>query len=162
MDFEKLGTSLKTTKCKRCGKKVEVLEVTGGGSITKYAPCKNCTCENLISTEKWERGPAEVDVLSNSEIIQYIRDLINLSGLLENGFNSELLAFIRTLKKAGYSDDRIHQFITYAGYNTRYCGGSKGVDLGEEYELGIGKDVPRAMPKQGDWKEWQRIRRAHK
>ena len=160
MDFEKLGTKLKTIKCKRCGKKVDVLEVTGEGSIAKYAPCKGCTEENQISMEKWERGPAEVDVLSNSEIIQYIRDLINLTCLLD--FNSELLAFIRTLKKAGYSDDRIHQFITYASYNTRYSGGGKGTDLGEEYELGIGKDVPRAMPNQGNQKEWQRIRRAHK
>ena len=158
----KLGITLKTIKCKRCGKKVEILEVTGEGSITKYAPCKNCTCENQISFEKWERGPAEVDVLSNSEIIQYIRDLINLTDLLENGFNSELLAFIRTLKKAGYNDDRIHHFITYAGYNTRYSGGTKGADLGVEYELGIGKDIPRAMPNQGDWREWLKIKRAHK
>lgn len=161
--MEKLGITLKTTKCKRCGKKVEILEVTGGGSITKYAPCKYCTSENVISKEKWERGPAEVDLLSNSEIIQYIRDLLNLSHLLENGFNSELLAFIRKLKRAGYPDSRINQFITYAGYNTRYDGGGRmGTELGERYELGIGKNIPRAMPNQGDQKEWRRIKRAHK
>lgn len=159
----KLGIILKTIKCKRCGKKVEVLEITGGGSITKYAPCKNCNCENMISEEKWERGPAEVDLRNNGEVIQYIRDLLNLSNLLENGFNAELLVFIRKLKLAGYTDDRIHQFITYAGYNTRYGGGAgKGVEMDEEYELGCGKDVPRAMPNNGDQREWRRIKRAHK
>lgn len=161
--MDKLGITLKKTNCKLCGRKVSILEVTGGGSITKYAPCTDCTAENPISTTKWERGPAEVDILSNSEIIQYIRDLLNLSSLLEKGFDSELLLFIQTLKKAGYRDDRIHQFITYASYNTRYGGGpTTGMDMGTPYELGIGRDVPRAMPNQGDQKEWQKIKRAHK
>ncbi len=161
--MEKLGITLKKMNCKHCSSKVAILEVTGGGSITKYAPCKKCNCQNFISEEKWQRGPAEVDVLSNSEIIQYIRDLINLDGLLEKGFDSELLLFIQTLKRAGYSEDRIHQFITYASYNTRYGGGGRtGVDKDESYELGIGKDVPRALPNAGDQREWKRIKRAHK
>lgn len=161
--MEKLGLVLKKTDCKGCGKKVEILEVTGGGSVTKYAPCKNCNNENLLSEEKWIRGPAEVDLLEESEIIQYIRDLLNLSTLLKNGFNSEWLVFIKRLKQAGYKDDKIHQFYTYAGYNTRYGGGPvSGKDGNESYELGIGKDVPRAMPNQGDQKEWTKIKRAHK
>lgn len=161
--MEKLGIILKKMNCGHCGKKVEILEVVGDGLKIKYAPCKKCDCQNIISEEKWERGPAEVDLLNDREIIQYIRDLLNLSDLLENDLDTELLTFIRKLKRAGYTDSRINQFITYAGYNTRYNGGGRmGTDLGEKYELGIGKDVPMAMPNQGDWKEWQRIKRAHK
>lgn len=161
--MEKLGITLKKTNCKRCSHKIDILEVTGDGSITKYAPCKHCNSENLISTEKWHRGPAEVDVLNHSEVIQYIRDLLNLSDLLEKGFDSELLLFIQTLRRAGYGEDRIHQFITYASYNTRYGGGGRSKnEMDESYELGIGKDVPRALPNAGDQREWKRIKRAHK
>jgi len=161
--MEELGITLEKMNCGHCGKKVEILEVTGNGLKIKYAPCKKCSCQNIISEEKWERGPAEVDLLDDREVIQYIRDLLNLSDLLENGFNTELLIFIRKLKRAGHSDARIHQFITYAGYNTRYGGeGRIGKELGEEYELGIGGDVPRAFPNQGDQREWRRIKRLHK
>jgi len=143
--MEKLRIELEKTKCKNCGKKVEILEVTGGGSKIKSAPCKNCTCENLISEEKWDRGPAEVDLVNDREIIQYIRDLFNLGSLLENGVDAELLPFIRKLRKAGYTDSRVHQFITYAGSNTRF-----------EYLTDFyGKKlVPMPIPEQGDQKEW--------
>jgi len=33
--MEKLRIELEKTKCKNCGKKVEILEVTGGGSKIK-------------------------------------------------------------------------------------------------------------------------------
>ena len=144
----KLGTVLKKMKCKKCGKKNEILEVVGSGLKIKYAPC-TCTCSNMISSEKWERGPAEVDILNEREVIQYIRDLLNLSDLLENGFDSELLVFIKTLKRAGYGDDSIHRFITYAGYGSRY------ELLTDRYG---DKIVPRAIPEKGEYKEWLRLK----
>ena len=151
--MEKLGITLEKTKCKKCGKKVDILIVTRGGSRIKSAPCRNCNCENVISEEKWERGPAEVDLLDDREIIQHIRDLLNLSDLLENGLNTELLIFIRKLKKAGYEDDKVNKFITYAGYNSRF-----------EYltDRSGEKAVPRPIPNQGNWREWRRIKKVHK
>ena len=155
--MEKLKIALKKMRCKKCNKKVEILEVVGGGEKTKYAPCK-CGCSNIISSEKWVRGPAEVDLTEDKEIIQYIRDLINLSDLLEKGFNVELLIFIRKLRKAGYTEDAIHKFITLAGYGTRYGGAQFGEELGEKYELGCGGEIPRPIPNKGNQKEWFRLK----
>jgi len=144
-----LKTVLEKIECKECGKKVEVIHVVGDGVILKYAPCKNCYCQNVISSRKWQRGPAEVDVTNEKEIIQYIRDLLNLADLLENGFDSELLVFIKTLKKAGYGDDYIDKYITYAGRGSRF----------ETLVDGNGKKlVPRAIPSNGDYKEWLRLK----
>jgi len=149
---KKLGVVLKKMKCKKCGKKNPILEVVGDGLKIKYAPCM-CTCENMISSEKWERGSAEVDLLNEREVIQYIRDLLNLSDLLEKGFDTELFAFIQTLKKAGYGDDSIHRFYTYAGYGSRF-------------ELLTDRDghkvVPRAIPEKGEYKEWLRLKQRAK
>jgi len=163
-EMDNLKQPLDKMKCKKCGKKVEILEVTGGGEKLKYAPCK-CGCSNIISSEKWERGPAEVDLTEDKEIIQYIRDLINLSDLLEynsikniSGFDKELLIFIRQLRKAGYVEDVIHRFITLAGYGTRYGGAQFGEELGEKYELGCGGEVPRPIPNKGNQKEWMRLK----
>jgi len=151
----KLKLKLDKMKCKQCGNRVEILEISKGGSKIKHAPCKRCGCTNVISSEKWTRGPAETDLTNDAEIIQHIRDLFNLSDLLEKGLNVELLNFIRMLIRANYSEDRIYKYITLAGYNTRYSGGGrKRKELGIEYELGIGKDVPRPIPNRGDWKEW--------
>lgn len=153
--MEGLKLKLDRMKCKQCSKRVEILEIPGGGSKIKYAPCKFCGCKNIISTEHWTRGPAEVDLTCDVEIIQFIRDLFNLSPLLEKGLNIEMLNIIRMLKRAGYEDDRVHKYISLAGYNTRYSGGGKkGRELGIEYELGVGKDVERPIPTRGDWKEW--------
>jgi len=152
--MESLKIKLDKMRCGKCNQKVEIFEVHGGGSKIKYAPCK-CGSSNLISSEKWDRGPAEVDLTAHIEIIQYIRDLLNLSDLLEKGFNTELLNFIRMLIRAGYKESGIHKFITLAGCNTRYSGGGRiGRELGVDYELGIGKDVPRPIPMRGEWKEW--------
>ena len=166
-----LKQPLDKIKCKKCGKKVEILEVTGGGEKLKYAPCK-CGCSNIISSEKWVRGPAEVDLTEDKEIIQYIRDLINLSSLLEKrdeskltkeqqeqaAFDAELLIFIRQLRKAGYTEDAVHKYITLAGYGTRYGGVQFGEELGIKYELGCGGSVPRPIPTKGDQKEWMRLK----
>jgi len=153
--MEKLKIKLDTMKCGRCGKKAEILEVRGGGSKIKYAPCKKCGCDNIISFENWVRGRGEMDLTDEAEIIQHIRDLFNLADLLEKGLDVELLNFIRILIRAGYKEDRISKYISLAGYNTRYSGGGKkGIELGVEYELGVGKDVPRPIPTRGDWKEW--------
>lgn len=151
--MKKLGTVLEKINCKKCGKKVEVIQVIGDGSILKYAPCKNCTSENILSSEKWVRGPAEVDLLNEKEIIQYIRDLFNLSDLLRNDLDAELLNFIHTLRKSGYGDISIHKFITYAGYGTRY----------ETLTDGYGdKVVPRVLPEKGEYKEWLRLKQRAK
>ena len=150
--MEKFGTVLKKMKCKRCGKKVEIITVVGNGVKLKYAPCV-CTCSNVISSEKWERGPAEVDILNEREVIQYIRDLLNLSDLLENGFDSELLAFIKTLKRAGYGDDSIHRFYTYAGYGSRF-------EVAEDRRGN--RVVPRAIPDKGEYREWLRLKQRAK
>lgn len=157
--MESLKLKLDKMKCRRCNKRNEILEIPATGSKIKYAPCKSCGYDNVIRLEKWTRGPAELDLTKDSEIIQYIRDLFNLSELLEKGLNTEMLNFIHMLKRAGYIDERIHKYITLAGYNTRYSGGAKrGVELGEEYELGISKYVPRPIPNRGDWKEWQSLK----
>lgn len=149
MKKEKLGLVLDKVKCSNCHKKIDVLEVSTAGFKTEHAPCKHCGCENILSSEKWERGPAEVDVFEDGEVIQYIRDLYNLSELLEKGVDSVLLAFIRQLKRAGYLDDRIHKFITLAGYGTNY---EKCVNMFGE------KVVPRPIPNRGDYKEWLRLK----
>lgn len=150
--MEKLGTVLKKTKCKKCGKKVEIISIVGDGTITKYAPCA-CTYENIISVEQWNRGSAEVDVVNEKEIIQYIRDLLNLSDLLEKGFDEELLAFIHTLKKAGYGDDSVHRFITYAARGSRF-------EVAEDSRGN--RVVPRAIPEKGEYKEWLRLKQRAK
>ena len=107
-------------KCGGCHKKVTILEMTRGGSKVIYAPCEKCMAENIISSEKWERGPAEVDLMNQSEVVRHMRDLINLSSLLEDGADAALELFTAKLKAAGYSVDTIHRFLTYASTNTRY------------------------------------------
>lgn len=89
----------------------------------------------------------EVDLYNRWEIIRYIRDLINLSSLLERGFDEELVRFIKQLKQAGWGSDRIKQFIVKACYNTRY----------EEMRDIFGdRLVPRPFPQAGDWFEYLR------
>ena len=161
--MDNLKQPLDKMKCKKCGKRVEILEVTGGGEKTKYAPCK-CGCSNIISTEKWERGPAEVDLLNEEEIIQHFRDLLNLFVLLPeqitaaghtiSGLAAEELSFIKQLRKAGYVEDAIQKFITLAGYGTRYGGVQFGEELGIKYMLGCGESIPRPIPNKGNQKEW--------
>lgn len=147
--MDSLRIPLKKKQCSHCSTPSEILEIVRGGSKVVSAPCKKCNHENQISSETWERGPAEVDLLNDREVIQYFRDLFNLADLLENGLNMEILIFIRKLRGAGYTDDRIQRFITYAGYNSRF----------EYLTNGNGKKlVPRPLPEQGDWKEWLRAR----
>lgn len=148
---------LDTMKCK-CKKKVEIFELTSGGNIIKYAPCKHCGRDNMLSCEKWERGPAEIDMSSQEEIIEYLSDLYNLEDLLLNGIGPSMLSFIRLLRKAGYRDKDIQRFLTSAAYGTRFSGARKGVEGGEEYLLGCGHNVPRVIPNRGDWKEWMLLR----
>jgi len=147
--MEKLKVKLEQIACSNCKTKVTVAEVVRDGKKLKYAPCGKCGCENIISSEEHIRGPAEVDVLNEKEVVQYIRDLYNLSNLLEKKLDEELLAFIQILKRAGYSGDRIHQFITWAGYGTRY-----------ENEVTVFGDkiVPSPIRSRGSQKEWEKIK----
>lgn len=117
MEEPKVG---KKIQCKQCHKKVTVLEITRAGSKIICAPCKDCTSENILIFDEWERGPAEVDLLNQYEVVRYIRDLINLSGLLENGLDEELNSFMQMLRAAGYSDTVRQRLLNFATTNTRY------------------------------------------
>lgn len=92
-------------------------------------------------------GPCQVDLCIEWQVVQYIRDLINLSSLLERGFEEELSRFIKQLKQVGWGSDRIHQFITKACYGTRY------EDILDVFGRRI---VPRPLPEAGDWFEYLR------
>lgn len=107
-------------KCGGCHKKVTVRQVIGGGLLVINAPCGKCYDENMISSEKWERGPAEVDMLNQSEVVRYMRDLMNLNPLLENGADAELEIFMEKLTEAGYSFEARMRLLSYASTNTRY------------------------------------------
>jgi len=117
MEEPKVGEKI---QCGQCHKKVTVLEVTRGGSKVVYAPCNDCSCENVLASTKWERGAAEVDLLNQYEVVRHIRDLINLSPRLVNGLDEELNSFMQMLKAAGYSDKVRQKFLSYATTNTRY------------------------------------------
>jgi hypothetical protein len=157
MKKDSLKMKLETMKCKKCGKKVEIFELCAGENKIKYAPCKACGCDNLIHCLPWNRGPAEVDMSIQEEIIEYLSDLYNLEDLLQD-FGSLMLSFIRLLKKAGYADKDIQRFLTSAAYGTRFSGAKTGVENGETYLLGCGQDVPRVLPNRGDWNEWMLLR----
>ncbi len=107
-------------KCGGCSKKVTVRQVTGDGLKVTNAPCGKCFNDNTISSEKWERGPAEVDLLNQSEVVRYMRDLINLNPLLENGADAALEIFLEKLEVAGYSFEARTRLLSYASTNTRY------------------------------------------
>jgi len=93
------------------------------------------------------KEPCQVDLMSEREVVQYIRDLLNLYPLLKRGFDAELLLFIKQLKKVGWGTEQIRSFITKAGYGTRY----------EQLEDFDGERiVPRALPEKGDQREWLR------
>jgi hypothetical protein len=142
-----------TMKCKNCDKKVEIVYFstspeTGTMLDVEKAPCKNCGEENNISSIKRDRGPAEVDLLSPTEIVQYFRDLFNVSDLLGGELDIMMLNFTRKLYGAGWGEVRVHQFITTAGYGTRY----------DELQDSVGYVVERPLPQRGEWREWRRIK----
>lgn len=91
--------------------------------------------------------PAQVDLISEYEIIRYIRDLINLANLLENGFDVELAKFTKQLREAGWGKKEIKSFIEKACYATRY----------EHITNEFGdKIVPANIPEVGDRIEYKR------
>ena len=93
------------------------------------------------------KEPCQVNLIDEWEIVQYIRDLLNLYPLLERGFDAELLLFIKQLRKAGWGTEQIRNFIVRAGQGTRY----------EQLRDFDGKRiVPRALPEKGDQREWLR------
>ena len=98
----------------------------------------------MVNTDS---GPCQVYMYSEWQVVQYIRDLINLSPLLERGFEEELSKFTKKLKQVGWGDHQIHQFITKACYGTRY----------EKMEDVFGdRIVPRPLPEAGDRFEYLR------
>lgn len=99
------------------------------------------------------KQPCQIDLINEKEIIQYIRDLINLTPFLKNGFDAELLTFIKQLKGAGWGKQQIDRFITLASYNTVY---ENAVNVFGE------RIVPVPIKNRGDWKEWLKIKSLHK
>jgi len=93
--------------------------------------------------------PCCPDLTDEKQVIRYIRDLLNLSNLLEHGFDEEFTRLIKILKELGWSSDWITRMLTYASTNTRY-----------EYLVDyFGKRiVPRPLPERGDQREWRRIK----
>jgi len=141
-------------KCKNCNKKVKTICYSTSSELEvmvdiEKAPCKNCGEENIISTVKRSRRPAEVDFLNPTEIVQYLRDLLNLSDLLEGELNTMMLSFTKKLFNTGWGQIQVHQFITAAGYRTRY-------DELQDFE-GY-RVVERPLPQRGEWKEWRKLK----
>jgi hypothetical protein len=95
-------------------------------------------------------GACEVDLYDEKQVVQHIRDLLNLTDLLENGFDHELLLLIRKLKNVGWGDKQIHQMITYAG-------------MGSRFERMTDNDgnrlIPRAIPESGSQTEWRQLKK---
>jgi len=120
--MEKFNVGEKTT-CSKCKKRVTIQEVTTKALRVICAPCESCSTQNVISSEQvgsLERGPAEVDLLNQSEVVRYMRDLINLSSLLENGADPLIELFMRKLDEVGYSFKERMRLLGYASINTRY------------------------------------------
>ena len=65
---------------------------------------------------------AQVNLLEPREIILHIRALFDLHDLLANGFEVEMIHFKKLLLDAGWSLNKIHQFIEKAAEYTRYEG----------------------------------------
>ena len=80
---------------------------------------------------------AEVDLLNQSEVVRYIRDLINLAEVMQGNLDDTLFDFTSKLKNAGYSAKAIQQLLIYASTNTRYDHVTD--DFGNQI-------VPRAIP----------------
>lgn len=92
------------------------------------------------------------DLTNDREVIQHIRDLLNLAPLLEWGIEEELRLFIKRLKEVGWGDEKISEMMTYAGYGNRF----------ERMKDNDGKPLlPRAIPSRGDQSEWRRIKSLH-
>lgn len=148
-------TKTNPIKCKNCGEKVENIihystsPEEGKMSNVEKAPCKNCGEENIISSEIKDRGPAEVDLLKPFEIVQYLRDLLNLHDLLKNPLDLEILKFIKMLKKAGWNDFYIHGFINMSGYGTKYE---------SLQDINGNKVVDYPLPNRGEQKEWKKFK----
>lgn len=89
------------------------------------------------------------DLTDDREVVQHIRDLLNLSPLLERGIDEELGLFIKLLSKTGWSSERITQLLTYASSGTRY----------EKEENCFGnRIVPRNIRERGDQAEWRTLK----
>ena len=86
------------------------------------------------------------DLTEQREVVQHIRDLLNLAPLLEKGFDEELRLLIKKLKGLGWGDKQINDMITYAGTWTRFEFMKD--DDGEPL-------LPRPLPSRGDQAEWR-------
>jgi hypothetical protein len=64
--------------------------------------------------------PAQVDLLNEREVVQYLRDLLNLHDLIEGGIEERMKKLKSQLQRLGWSKDRIHNMEMRASHNTRY------------------------------------------
>ena len=64
--------------------------------------------------------PAQIDYLSEYQIIRYFRDLLNLHDLLLQGLEFEIDRFRTQLKNVGWSKDRVFRMYQAAASFSRY------------------------------------------
>jgi len=64
--------------------------------------------------------PAQVDLLDEREIVRYMRDLLNLHDLIEDGIEERMERLKRQLLGMGWSKDKVHDMEMRASHNTRY------------------------------------------
>jgi len=64
--------------------------------------------------------PAQVDLLDERAIVQYMRDLLNLHDLIEGGIEERMEKLKRQLLDLGWGKDKIHDMVMRASHNTRY------------------------------------------
>jgi len=82
----------------------------------------------------------QVNIHEMGEIIQHIRDLINIYDMIgEESFNEELTKTIKAATEIGWSKEYIRNMLTLATYGTRY----------EQF-------LPFIIPERGDYWEWRR------
>jgi hypothetical protein len=94
-----------------------------------------------------EQKSCQINLDSEREIVQHIRDLINLTNLLgQEGFDAEYVKFANQLKEKGWGKQNIKTFLE------RACIGTRFEQIVNMYGDRI---VPAAIPEVGDRKEYE-------
>lgn len=93
-----------------------------------------------------DKSPAQVDLHSEREVIQHIRDLVNFSEFLQKGFDNELSDFIKKLSEAGWSKGYISSFLTRGCYGTKY----------DQVPTDFPDHLPTMIPQRGDRREYEK------
>lgn len=64
--------------------------------------------------------PAQVNLLNERAIVQYMRDLLNLHDLISGGIEERMAKFKKQLQEVGWGKGMIHSMEMRASHNTRY------------------------------------------